>query len=80
MSFSDTLIQIDQDRKLYTTLYRKPTNLYSYHHNYSCHPHHQKNRTLQSITEVQMHNVLTVLILRQTLKTSYIVSTTEATL
>ncbi len=39
-SFLDTLIQLDQDRMLYTTLYNKHSDSYSYLHFSSCHPHH----------------------------------------
>ncbi len=45
MSFSDMLIQLDQHRKLYTTLYNKPTDSHSFLHFCPCHPHCQKTTT-----------------------------------
>ncbi len=36
------LIQLDQHRKLYTTLYNKPTDSHSFLHFCPCHPHCQK--------------------------------------
>ncbi len=42
LSFLDTLIKKDQDGKLYTDLYSKPTDTHAYLHYSSCHPKHQK--------------------------------------
>ncbi len=42
VSFLDTMIQLDQNRLLYTTLYNKPSDSHSYLYFSSCHPHHQK--------------------------------------
>ena len=42
IAFLDTLVYIDNNRKLQTTLYTKPTDTHSYLHFHSAHPRHLK--------------------------------------
>ncbi len=42
INFLDTSVKVSKDRKLYTTLYKKPTDTHTYLHYQSAHPTHQK--------------------------------------
>ncbi len=42
INFLDTKVKVSNDRKLYTTLYTKPTDTHTYLHYQSAHPMHQK--------------------------------------
>ncbi len=42
INFLDTTVKVNPDRKLYTTLYTKPTDIHTYLHYNSAHPIHQK--------------------------------------
>ena len=67
LSFLDTLIYIDDDGKLQTTLYTKPTDTHNYLHYKSAHPKHLKDslpysqslrlrRICSNETEFKKHN------------------------
>ncbi len=42
INFLDTTVKVSEERKLYTTLYTKPTDTHTYLHFLSAHPMHQK--------------------------------------
>ncbi len=42
INFLDTTVKVSKDRKLYTTLYTKPTDTHTYLHYQSAHPIHRK--------------------------------------
>ncbi len=42
INFLDTTVKVSKERKLYTTLYAKPTDTHTYLHYQSAHPIHQK--------------------------------------